>query len=88
MRRGQYITYDKTRTQFVKRGAAGGSVFNTFVNNLPFEMHLPGHKFTGPGTKLYKRLNKHGTPKEWSTPINKVENEACHHDLRYDAIYT
>ena len=57
MRGGQCITCDKTKTQFVKRGAAGGSFFNTFVNNLPFEMHLSGHNFTGPGTKLYKRLN-------------------------------
>ena len=42
----------KTRTQFVKKGAAGGSFLSTLVNILPFEMHLPGHNFTGPGTKL------------------------------------
>ena len=34
------------------QGVAGGSFLNTFVNRLPFEMHLPGHNFTGPGTKL------------------------------------
>ena len=44
-------------------------------------MHLPGHNFTGPGTKLYKRLNPDGTPKEWSIPINRVDNAAYHHDL-------
>ena len=48
MRRDQCITCGKTRTQFVKRGA-GGSFLNTLVNKLPFEMHLPGHNFTGPG---------------------------------------
>ena len=42
MRRGQCITCGKTKTQFVKKGAAGGSFLNTFVNKLPFKMHLPG----------------------------------------------
>ena len=46
-------------------------------------MHLPGHNFTGPGTKLYKRLNPDRTPKEWSIPINRVDNVAYHHDLCY-----
>ena len=41
-------------------------------------MHLPGHNFTGPGTKLYKRMNSGGTPKEWSIPINRVDNAAYH----------
>ena len=63
----------KTSTQFIKKGAAA-SFLNTLVNKLPLEMHLPGHIFTGPGTKLYKRLNPDGTPKEWSIPINIVDN--------------
>ena len=46
-------------------------------------MHLPGNSFTGPGTKLYKRLNSDRTPKEWSIPINRVDNAAYHHDLCY-----
>ena len=81
MRRGQCVTCGKTKTQFIKRDATGGSFLNTLVNKLPFEMHLPGHNFTGPGTKLYKRLNPDGTPKEWSIPVNRVENAAYHHDL-------
>ena len=83
MRRGQCITCRKTNTQFIKRDATGGSFLNSLVNKLPFQMHLPGHNFTGPGTKLYKRLNSHGTPKEWSIPINRVDNAAYHHDLCY-----
>ena len=51
MRLSQCITCDKTKTQFVKRGAAGGHFLNTFVNKLPFEMHLPGHIFNGPCNK-------------------------------------
>ena len=58
----------------------------TLVNKLPFEMHLPGHNFAGPGTKLYKRLNLEGTPKEWSKPINRVDNAAYHHDLCYSKL--
>ena len=81
MRCGQCITCGKTKTQFVKKGAVGGSFLNTLVNNLPFEMHLPGHNFTGPGTKLHKRLNLDITPKECSMPINRVDNAAYHHDL-------
>ena len=46
-------------------------------------MHLPGHNFIGPRTKLYKRLNSDGTPKEWSIPINRVNNADYHHDLCY-----
>ena len=54
MRRGQCATCGKTKTQFIKRDAAGGSFLNSWVNKLPFEMHLPGHNFSGSGTKLYE----------------------------------
>ena len=77
---GQCITCGN-KPQFIKRDATGGSFVNTLVNKLPFEMHLPGHNFTGPGTKLYKRLNPDETPKEWSIPINRVDNAAYHHDF-------
>ena len=64
MRRGQCVTCGKTKTQFVKKEVAGRSFLNSLVNKLPFEMHLPGHNFTGPETKLSKRLNPDRTPKE------------------------
>ena len=73
----------KTKTKFVRKGAAGGSFVNTLVNKLPFEMHLPGHNFTGPGTELQQRMNPDGTPKELSISINSVDNAAYHHDLCY-----
>ena len=81
MRRGQCVTCGKIKCKFVKKEVASGSFLNSLVNKLPFEMHLPGHNFTGPGTKLNKRLNPDGTPKEWSMPINRVDNAAYHHDL-------
>ena len=64
IRRSQCVICGKTKCQFVKKGTAGGSFLNSLVNKLPFEMHLPGHSFTGPGTILYKRLNPDGTPKK------------------------
>ena len=76
-------SHAETKTQFVKKRAGGGSFLNTIVNNFPFKMLLPGHNFTGPGTKLYKRLNSDGTPTEWSIPTNKVDNAAYHRDLCY-----
>ena len=85
MQRGICALCGKIKTEFVKSGSGGeaGSLFNKAVNNLPFELHLPGHNFTGPGTKLNKRLNPDLTPKEWSKPINKVDTAAYHHDLCY-----
>ena len=83
MRRGQCITCGKLRLNSSKNDATGGSFLNTLVNKLPFEMHLPGHNFTGPGTKFYKRLNPDGTPTEWSIPINRVDNAACHHEMLF-----
>lgn len=42
------------------------------------EWHLPGHNFTGPGTKLKYRLE------QGQEPINKVDALSLHHDLRYE----
>jgi len=56
---------------------------NDTINSLQFEMHLPGHNFTGPGTKLNKRLNEDMTPKAWSKPINRVDKATHHHDICY-----
>ena len=83
MGHGQCVTCGTFKCKFVKKEVAGGSFLNSLVNKLPFEIHLPGHNFTGPGTKLNKRLNPDVTPKEWSIPINRIDNAAYHHDLCY-----
>ena len=82
MKRGTCVIYGTVKTQFIK-AQKGGSLLNKAINNLPFEMHLPGHNFTGPGTKLNKRLNPDLTPKKWSKPINRVDKAAYHHDVCY-----
>ena len=69
------------KSQFI--AATGAGFMNEMINRLPVEMHLPGHNFTGPGTKLSKRLLPDGTPKSWSKPINRVDQAAYHHDLCY-----
>ncbi|GBN18450.1 hypothetical protein AVEN_78477-1 [Araneus ventricosus] len=49
-------------------------------------MHLPGHQFTGQGTQLLRgktRLNPDLTHKEWSKPINQVDESAYKHDVCY-----
>ena len=62
MKRGKCVQCGTTKTQFVK-SSKGGSILNKMINSLPVEMHLLGHNFTGPGTKLNKRLNADLTPK-------------------------
>ena len=79
----RYMQKNEDSILFIKRDAIGGSFLNNLVNKLSFEMHLAGHNFTGPRTKLYKRLNSDGTPKKRSISINRVDNAAYHHDLCY-----
>ena len=82
MKRGMCVICRTTKTQFIK-AHKGGSLLNKVTNNLPIEMHLPGHNFTGPSTKLKKRLNPDLTPKKWSKPVNHVDKTAHHHDTCY-----
>ena len=82
MKRGTCVICGTTKTQFIKVQKCR-SLLNKFINNLPFEMHLPGHNFTGPGTKLNKGLNPDLTPKKWSKPVNRVDKAAYHHDVCY-----
>ena len=82
VQRGMCVICWTTKTQFIK-AQKGGSLLDKAINNLPFEMHLPGHNFTGPGNKFRKRLNPDLTPKEWSKPVNCVDKAAYHHDVCY-----
>ena len=93
MKRGTCVICGTTKTQFIFiKAQKGGSLLNKAINNLPFEMHFPGHNFTGPGTKLKKRLNpdfikKRLNPdltlKKWSKPVNCVGKAVYHHDVCY-----
>ena len=48
------------------------------ITKLPFEFHLPGYRYAGPGTKLKKRL-KRGDP-----GINRLDRIAKQHDIDYN----
>ena len=82
MKRGTCVICGTTKKQFIKV-QKGGSSLNKAISNLPFEMHLPGHNFTGPGTKLKKRLKPDLIPKKWSKPVNRVDKAAYNHDVCY-----
>ena len=83
MKKGSCAHCGTTKTQFVKSPKGGMYTLNKIINSLPVEMHLLGHNFTGPGTKLNKRLNADLTPKAWSKPINRIDKAAYHHDICY-----
>jgi predicted nucleic acid-binding Zn-ribbon protein len=70
---------------FIKSEKSGGDIVSYLANNFsPPEMHLPGHNFTGPFTKLDKRLDPTtDEPYPWSKPINRVDEAALHHDKCY-----
>ena len=66
------------------------------TTGIPQELHLINHQFTGPGTDLFYenesrpgRLYEDPTkdnyllPKEWSIPINPLDEAAYRHDLKY-----
>ena len=82
MLQGICVVCGTKKSKFIK--SQKGKVFlNDTINSLPFEMHIPGHNFTGPGTKWNKRLNADMTPKAWSKPTNRVDKAAYHHDICY-----
>lgn len=60
-----------------KKNKTGKGVLNTIINALPFELHLPGYQYCGPGTKLEKRLAR-GEP-----GINKLDKACKTHDIAY-----
>lgn len=59
----------------VKKG--GGGLVNTLINKLPFELHVPGYQFCGPGTNLKKRLSR------GDLGINPLDKACKEHDIAY-----
>lgn len=56
----------------------GRGLLNSAINNLPFELHLPGYNYCGPGTKLHKRLQR------GDKGINALDEACMKHDIAYD----
>lgn len=59
------------------RRRRGKGLVNTIINKLPFELHIPGYQYCGPGTKLAKRLAR-GDP-----GINPLDAACKEHDIAY-----
>lgn len=50
---------------------------NRAINNLPFELHIPGYQFCGPGTKLEERLQR------GDRGINPLDEACRDNDIPY-----
>ena len=56
---------------------SGSGLINNLINRLPFELHIPGYQYCGPGTRLQKRLSR-GDP-----GINPLDSACKEHDIAY-----
>lgn len=61
----------------MKLHKVGCGLINSIIDKLPFEAHLPGYQYCGPGTKLTKRLAR-GDP-----GINGLDAACKVHDIAY-----
>lgn len=61
-----------------KCSVKGSGLLNKVIDSLPIELHLPGYKFCGPGTKLKKRLER------GDKGINPLDEACKSHDIAYD----
>lgn len=56
---------------------SGAGFVNSAINALPFELHIPGYQFCGPGTRLAKRLAR------GDRGINPLDAACREHDIAY-----
>ena len=55
----------------------GSGFINKLINKLPFELHIPGYNYCGPGTKLQERLDK------GQSGVNGLDEACKEHDIAY-----
>lgn len=60
-----------------KSKKTGRGIINSIINRLPFEAHVPGYQFCGPGTNLKKRLDR------GDKGINLLDSACRDHDIAY-----
>ena len=60
----------------------GGKLVDDIIDKMP-EMHLPNHNYTGPFTKLSKKLDKNDKPLPGYEPYNQVDAVSLKHDICY-----
>jgi len=59
------------------RRVIGRGIIDKLINALPFEVHIPGYRYCGPGTRLQERLAR----KE--DGINPLDEACKAHDIAY-----
>lgn len=78
---------DQNKFRGIYNSQHGTGILNNAINNLPIELHLPGHRYTGPGTKLEQRTyvgpDGKRRPRPGNEPINRVDAAAFNHDVAY-----
>jgi len=55
----------------------GGTLIDQLISVVPYEMHLSGYQFLGPGTHLEERLRRGERGK------NALDNACLQHDISY-----
>lgn len=55
----------------------GKGLFNSLIDKLPFEAHIPGYQYCGPGTDLKTRLER------GDLGINQLDRACRDHDIAY-----
>lgn len=55
----------------------GRGILNKFIDLIPFEIHIPGYQFCGPGTKLKERLDR------GDKGVNPLDAACRVHDIAY-----
>jgi len=92
LQKGTCSKCETNKTKFIKQQKRGDftNLLNVRMARIKLllskfwgEIHLSGHNFTGPGTRLDMMLNSDNTPKSWSRPISRVDGEVYWHDLAY-----
>lgn len=74
---GKHVSTRQDRKRTKRNKKSGKGLLNKIINKLPFELHVPGYQYCGPGTKLQKRLDR-GDP-----GINGLDRACKLHDIEY-----
>ena len=61
---------------------SGAGLADKIIDKMP-EMHLPFHNYTGPFTKIDKKLDSSDKPKQGYEPYNQVDKISMLHDICY-----
>jgi len=66
-----------------------GDIVSSVISKIPTKLYLhtlAGKKYNrcGPNTDLSKRLNPDKIPRDFSKPINKVDEICMRHDINYE----